>query len=119
MRKLFFYGPFLVAVVVVFLLVLSVSLAQGEAILLPAGTTLTLPGKIPTTLAASHFMLERSDMEVVTVCLQERVINNKVIEDLKKLSDKQAAQLSRATMWSIVSITVAVTGGFFLGHATR
>lgn len=70
---------------------ISSSTIQADALLLPQGTTIEIPGNDVRTLDASYFLLNRVDMERAVLAMETVPIREKQIADLtlsyKTLSD--------------------------------
>lgn len=119
MNKHQFWG--IVALVFIFglLALIFTSYAFGEAQVLPQGTVITEPDGSSQTLDASHFLLDRTDMEQATLAIAAKPIDEKTIADLRTLSDKQAKDAAdRGTVEIIGGLVIAVLAAL-LGHAVR
>jgi hypothetical protein len=113
MKRRYFYGPFILAVIVFALLSLPL---HADAKLIPAGTEFLIPGDPPQTLTTNAFLLTRADMERATACLAEQEINLRVIADLHTLANNQEQALNTLLPWTITAIIVASVGSFLVGH---
>jgi hypothetical protein len=55
-----------------------------DVLVLPAGTTVFVPGEDPTKLSESSFLLTRGDLESATLALETVEIQKKAIEKLEE-----------------------------------
>jgi hypothetical protein len=100
------------SLILVFLCVSALSFADAKV--LPAGTTIIMPdGTTKTVLSDSCFLLTRADMEKAVKALDDMAIDEKVIGDLRTLSDGQQRTIDTATTWKRIDAVL----GFLLGIA--
>jgi len=76
---------------VLILLTLLASPLFSEAIVLPIGTTLTIPNQESFTIDSVRFLLERSDMEIAALALETIPIKDDQIKKLTQAYNEIAA----------------------------
>lgn len=84
---------------------------QAEAIVLPAETSLLLPGEPSIRLSEPHFLLTREDMEVSVTILEEK-------ELLQRDYDTLSRHNNDLKIVAIIALILAISGpflGFYLG----
>ena len=105
--------------VILFFACIGILRANADAVVLPVGTIIIASDGSSQTLVEAQFLLTRADMEVAANAMEDKRIDEKTIEDLRSLSNKQATQLSQETTWAVVIGVVATVGGFLLGRVAK
>lgn len=105
--------------VILFFACIGILRANADAVVLPVGTIIIASDGSSQTLVEAQFLLTRADMEAAANAMEDKRIDEKTIEDLRSLSNKQATQLSQETTWAVVIGVVATVGGFLLGRVAK
>lgn len=92
---------FLLSIVFALATVLS---SVAEVTVLPAGTVLTQPSGVSSTLDNVYFLLSRDDMEKATLALETIPIKDKQIADLTLSWNTVNAELESWKVWGIVGM---------------
>jgi len=69
-------------VIITLLLLAGTSSTKADALLLPPGTAIEIPGKEVSVLDAPYFLLTRPDMEKAVLAMETIAIREKQIEEL-------------------------------------
>jgi uncharacterized membrane protein YedE/YeeE len=108
------------AAAILFLSFCFLDYASGDAKVLPVGTRITLPDGGFYVIAEEEFLLQRTDMEAATYALAVLPINEKLISDLRSLSNKQARDKVFIGAASLIGgLVVGVASGVAAGYLAK